>query len=479
MDKSWMSKNRMSDEYKAGVEAFMQFATQNLTNEELISCPCSACGNLTSKKVELVRLHLLSRGMDLTYTKWIWHGERFAPSGSMNYLDQMRNDDHNFLSEEPIDMVHAAYEENDNPGEFIKLLDDAEKGLYPGCVKYTKLSAIVKLYNLKAKHNWSDKSFTDLLSLLGDMLPAYNVLPSSLYEAKKTLGTLGMEYEKIHACPNDCVLYRKEYVDYSNCPTCGVARWKESKNTSLKKRVPEKVLWYFPPISRFQRMFRSKHIAKDLAWHADERVQDNYLRHPADSPSWRKVDLKWPEFGNEKRNLRLALSADGINPHKLMTSSYSCWPILLVTYNLPPWMCFKRKFIMLTMLIAGPKQPENDIDVYLAPLVDDLAHLWSVGVRTYDAYRDETFLLKAVLLWTINDLPAYGNLAGCKVKGYHACPICGEDTYEKRLKCSRKISFTGHRRFLRESHPYRRQKKAFDGTQEFNKAPKPASGADI
>ena len=28
-------------------------------------------------------------------------------------------------------------------------------------------------------------------------------------EAKKTLGALGMNYEKIHAFPNDCCLYRK------------------------------------------------------------------------------------------------------------------------------------------------------------------------------------------------------------------------------------------------------------------------------
>ncbi|KAL8504378.1 hypothetical protein ACS0TY_022923 [Phlomoides rotata] len=32
----------------------------------------------------------------------------------------------------------------------------------------------------------------------------------------------------------------------------------------------------------------------------------------------------------------------------------------------------KRKFMMLTLLIAGPKQPGNDIDVYLAHLIDDL-----------------------------------------------------------------------------------------------------------
>ncbi len=32
----------------------------------------------------------------------------------------------------------------------------------------------------------------------------------------------------------------------------------------------------------------------------------------------------------------------------------------------------KRKYIMMLIVIQGPKQPGNDIDVYLRPLVEDL-----------------------------------------------------------------------------------------------------------
>ncbi|XP_075473291.1 uncharacterized protein LOC142504292 [Primulina tabacum] len=151
----------------------------------------------------------------------------------------------------------------------------------------------------------------------------------------------------------------------------------------------------------------------------------------------------------------------------------------MITYNLPPNLCMKRKFMMLTLLIFGSKQPGNDIDVYLAPLIDHLKFLWDNGVDTYDAYRNEIFSLRAVLLWTINDFPAYGNMSGCIVKRYHACPICGEETYSTRLKHSRKIVYTGHRRFHPTSHPYRRQKKAFNGNQEFKLAPKPLTGHEV
>lgn len=113
----------------------------------------------------------------------------------------------------------------------------------------------MKLFNLKAKYSWSDKRFTDLLSLLEEILPDDNELPLSLYDAKKILCTLGMDYVKIHACPNDCILYRKEYDNLITCPTCGISRWKLGQNNPIREGVAAKVLWYFPPIPRFKECF--------------------------------------------------------------------------------------------------------------------------------------------------------------------------------------------------------------------------------
>nr|GMC63066.1 uncharacterized protein LOC109166354 [Ipomoea batatas] len=162
--------------------------------------------------------------MDATYVSWIWHGEEAILNNSIDDNDKLREEEHKFADEDPIDMVNAAYNEYvEDPTKFCKLLEDAEKPLYPGSTAFTKLSALVKLYNLKAKYSWSDTSFTDLLDLFVKMLPIGNELPSSLYEAKRSLVALGMDYEKIHACPNDCILYRKENANCTNCPTCGTS----------------------------------------------------------------------------------------------------------------------------------------------------------------------------------------------------------------------------------------------------------------
>ena len=110
--------------------------------------------------------------------------------------------------------------------------------------------------------------------------------------------------------------------------------------------------------------------------------------------------------------------------------------------------------------------------------MDDLKTLWEVGVEACDAYQREFFTLKFILLWTINDFLAYGNLSGCTVKGYHACPICGEETNSHWLKHGNK-NYTGHRRFLPCNHPFRKQKKTFNGEQEFRLPPKELTRSEI
>ena len=63
-----------------------------------------------------------------------------------------------------IEMVKVAHDDFQvDPKFFRKILNDAVKPLYPGCRKFTKLSTLVKLYNLKARYGWSDKGFVELL----------------------------------------------------------------------------------------------------------------------------------------------------------------------------------------------------------------------------------------------------------------------------------------------------------------------------
>ena len=64
-----------------------------------------------------------------------------------------------------------------------------------------------------------DKGFGELLKIQKKMLPKDNELPVTTYEAKQVVCPLGLEIQKIHACPNDCILYHgEEYEKLDACP---------------------------------------------------------------------------------------------------------------------------------------------------------------------------------------------------------------------------------------------------------------------
>lgn len=217
---------------------------------------------------------------------------------------------------------------------------------------------MVTLYRLKTQGGWSDKSFDDLLQILIHMFPRDNVLHKLLRSIKKFLETFQMEYEKIHACENDCCLFRKKCKDLDNCPKCSASRWEKNEETNeIKKGAPVKVVRYVPIIPRFKRMFSLEKMAEDLRWHFHNKSNDGKMRHLIDSVTWDIVNDKWESFTADPRNLRLGLSTYGFNPFSMLSSTYSCWPVILVTYNLSPALCMKKENIMLTLLIPGPKQP--------------------------------------------------------------------------------------------------------------------------
>jgi hypothetical protein len=136
----------------------------------------------------------------------------------------------------------------------------------------------------------------------------------------------------------------------------------------------------------------------------EDRKKDEMLRHLADGSQWRKIEREFPDFAGDTRNLWYGLSIDGMHPFGEQSCSHSTWPVTLCIYNIPPWLCMKRKFIMMPVLIQGPKQPNNDIDVYLRPLVDELLQLWYIrGVHVWDEHKQREFDLQALLFLTIND----------------------------------------------------------------------------
>nr|GEV94950.1 hypothetical protein [Tanacetum cinerariifolium] len=99
-------------------------------------------------------------------------------------------------------------------------------------------------------------------------------LPPSYYAIKKTFKRIGLGYESIHACVNDCFLFWGDAnKDVHLCPVYNMSRWKD--NNTPGKKVPKK-----SPVGR----------------------------------AWKNFDTKYPDFAKEPRNVRLGLAIDGFNP---------------------------------------------------------------------------------------------------------------------------------------------------------------------
>ena len=526
LNKAWVKvKDRSSIDYVNGVDEFLNFALSKVREDDrdstTIRCPCNSCRNIFLKTKCDVRFDLLKGGMYEKYTFWELHGEELVESSDGDDVDESNDIDSGFImlqdacgvgamnvgsAEEALNNVEEYEKPNANAKKFFKLLEEYQEPLTMHGTTMSKLSYIVKLLHLKVLNNWSDKSFDSLLQLERQGYGAY--LPTSYYEAKKLIKDLGLDYYKIDACENDCILYWKEHEKLIECPTCGLSRWKQEKEGSSKGvKVSRKVLRYFPLKPRLQRLYMCRNTSKDMRWHKErdatkvndcdriidddalsrEEEDDTFLeddnasglddtmRHPSDSFAWKSFDEEYSEFAKEVRNVRLGLACDGFQPFN--NSQHSIWPVVLIPYNFPPWLCMKPYSFMLSLLVPGPTSPGINMDVYLQPLIEELKELWEVGVETYDAYSKTNFILRASLLWTINDFPAYADLSGWSTKGYYACPCCHKET--KRTSLMHKGGYLGHRRWLPMNHKWRNDANSFDGKIEKGVAPVPLSGDDV
>jgi len=214
---------------------------------------------------------LILKAFPKNYVVWNLHGEKQIEDISSNEDDiqeafhfenpmetminetfgHYRQEGTNLGRTQPLgvdDVLNERSREDHN--EFNEFLNDENQTLCDGS-KYTKLEFVIKIYHIKVLCGLSDKAMTMILDLLKD---AFNEakLPISFYKAKKIINKLGLNYTKIGACLNDCMLYlRDDEKDLQTCKHNGTSRW----NPKKKKKATCKILRYFPLKPRLQRLF--------------------------------------------------------------------------------------------------------------------------------------------------------------------------------------------------------------------------------
>ena len=505
-------------------------------NQRSIHCPCIKCNGQRRWLVATVREHLIQNGRHPEFRVWRgpgdrdtsdeeWEADYWAPKvhqtenmdpqidtrqmvkdafqeaeeaasledkvqdvllGAFNVADEVHADcvgDSNSDDDvedtgpgEPVgDRDHV--DEGDSHSFDPQALEEAIRPLYEGA-RSSQLAATILLMNLCTIHGVTNGFADEMFTILSaHLLPRGNVLPKNYYAAKSLTRKLGLSYNSIHACDKGCMLFRGQHAEAIRCPKCGGPRFHDE----TRRKIPVKVLRHFPLIPRLQRMFRSPSISKLMLWHSENsgnrEGRDNLVRHPCDLKAWRhfheNVDAS---FGDDPRNVHFALAVDGVNPFKQTRSTWSTWPVTLLNYNLPPWLCTKKFFIILTLLIPGKQSVTSEhLDVYLEPLAKELLQLWG-GVSAYDVLKDvgnREFTLRGMLLWTIHDYPGYGAVGGFSHQGYAGCPYCGSDLGVEHSLELGKQTYGGTRRWLDPNHAYRsaEMKDHFNGKMENQSKP--------
>lgn len=296
-DRTWMYGARNTTAWIVGLHGFLDMAEANRCPKGFMCCPCRVCQNLKQfSKRGTLHIHLAERGFMSNYTLWTKHGEPGVLMG-----DDEEEDDNNIP-----DWAHlqaaGAFEDDDDPMDvteenvpvvaeppdelgrvfvdaqkdsetakekfkFEQMLADHKRPLYPGCKEeLKKLGTTLEMLKWKAANGVTDKGFGELLKIVKNMLLEGNELPLTTYEAKQMVCPLGLEVEKIHACPNDCILYRgKEYENLESSPVCSALRYKIRRDDPgdvdgqpVKKKVPAMLVWYFPVIPHLKRFSKTR-----------------------------------------------------------------------------------------------------------------------------------------------------------------------------------------------------------------------------
>ena len=247
---------RHSEAWREKFRSFQEtFGTSTKQAGGSILCPCAQCqGMKRCSDMFQIHLHLVSKGFVDCYISE-FEGQQTSSSAE-GHVDPGFNPDLNLAitkpeDEQPIDddvgndeavppyfgeddeedisddpaatntmirnIISASIHgesQDDKPNRdaeiFLKLLEEAKKELYPRCKAATKVSFIMQLFHIKCMYGISNTCLEAILKLFSRILHEGHCILDSLDKVQKVVRDLGLDYVKIHACKNDCVLFFKE-----------------------------------------------------------------------------------------------------------------------------------------------------------------------------------------------------------------------------------------------------------------------------
>jgi hypothetical protein len=225
----------------------------SLPTNQGVKCPCNRCRNALCEDKRALALHLCKFGFMPGYEVWTHHGESVhqRTTSVAKEEDDRRGEDR---MDEMLDAIRWELEINskDPPTpevqKFSNMLRASEELLHKH-MTISVLTFLIRLTAIKSKFALSNKCYKELLSLISDVLPNNHKMSKDMYQLKKLLSALGIEYKKIDVCKDNCMIFYEEHKNETKCLKCGKSRFIEIINEDGEKvtmKVAHKQLHYMP-----------------------------------------------------------------------------------------------------------------------------------------------------------------------------------------------------------------------------------------
>jgi hypothetical protein len=184
------------------------------------------------------------------YEVWVHHGEEVSENKSAEE-DVVTDEDR---MDEMLNAICLEFDTNfENPltlevQKFFELLKASGEAVQEH-MTMSVLSFVTRLMAINSKFVFSNNCYKELLKLFSDVLPVKHKVPRDMYQSKKLLSGLGMDYDKIDVYQDNCMLFWKEHINDKKCLKCGKSRFFEVINADGEEVMMEiayKQLRYMP-----------------------------------------------------------------------------------------------------------------------------------------------------------------------------------------------------------------------------------------
>jgi hypothetical protein len=185
------------------------------------------------------------------YEVWVRHGEE-VPENEPVVEDDVTDEDR---MDEMLNAICSEFEADfeDPPTLKVQKLFELLKTLEEALHEHTTISVLsfmTRLMATKSKFAFSNNCYKEFLKLIRGVLSTNHKLPRDMYQSKKLLSGLDMDYEKIDICQDNCMLFWKEHINEKKCLKCRKSRFVEVINDDGEEVMMEiayKQLRYMAP----------------------------------------------------------------------------------------------------------------------------------------------------------------------------------------------------------------------------------------